>query len=89
MGWKQGSTYIQVDSSTAMGILTKEFHQKKSKGMDMRFYWINDRIKQGQFRVFWRPVPENLGYYHSKNHPPEHQISVCSKYLHLPNPRLM
>ena len=22
--------------------------------MDMRFYWINDRIKQGQFCVFWR-----------------------------------
>ena len=57
MVWKQGPTAIQVDNSTAVGIATKEFLQKKSKAMDMRFYWINNRIKQGQFRVFWRPGP--------------------------------
>ena len=52
MGWKQVPTAIQVENSAAVGIATKEFRQKKSKAMDMRFYWINDRIKQGQFRVF-------------------------------------
>ena len=55
----------------------------------MRFYWINDRIKQGQFRVFWRPGPENLGDYHSKHHPPEYHIAVRSKYLHVPNLRFL
>ena len=44
MGWTQGPTTIQVDNSTAVGIATKEFRQKKSKAMDMRFYWINERI---------------------------------------------
>ena len=58
MGWPQGPTAIQVDNCTAVGITTKEFLQKKSKAMDMRFYWINGRIKQGQFRFFWRPGPE-------------------------------
>ena len=29
MGWKQGPTVIQVDSSTAVGIATKEFLQNK------------------------------------------------------------
>ena len=29
MGWKQGPTAIQVDNSTAVGISTKEFRQKK------------------------------------------------------------
>ena len=38
MGWKQGSTAIQVENSTAVGITTKEFLQKKSKAIDMRFY---------------------------------------------------
>ena len=87
MGCKQGPTTIQVENSIAVGIATKEFRQKKSKAMDMRFYWINDRIKQGKFRVFWIPVPENLGDYHSKHHPPEHHIAVRSKYLHVPNLR--
>ena len=75
---------IQVENSTAAGIATKELRQNKSKAMDMRFYWINDRIEQGQFRVFWRSGPENLGYYHSKHHPTEHCIEVRSKYLYLP-----
>ena len=44
MGWPQGPTPIQVDNSTAVGIATKAIRQKKSKAMDMRFYWINDRI---------------------------------------------
>ena len=46
MGRKQVHTAIQVDNSTAVGIATKEFCQKKSKAMDMRFYWINDRIEK-------------------------------------------
>ena len=44
MGWKQGPTSVQVGNSTAVGIATEGFRQKKSKAMDMRFYWINDRI---------------------------------------------
>ena len=44
--------------------------------MDIQFYWINGRIVQGQFRVFWRPGPENLGDYHSKHHSHEHHIAV-------------
>ena len=47
MGWKQGTTDIQVDNYTSVGISAKEFLQKKSKATDMRFYWINDRIKKG------------------------------------------
>ena len=87
MGWKQGPTSIQVENSTAVGIATKEFRQKKSKAMDMRFYWINNRTEQGHFLVFWRPGPENLGDYHPKHHPPEHHRSFRSKYLHVPNLR--
>ena len=89
MGWKQGPTATQVDNSAALGIATKEFRHNKYKAMDMRFYWINDRIKQGQFRVFWRPGPEHLGDYHSKHHPPEQHIAIWSKYLHVPNLHLL
>ena len=76
MGQKHVPTAIQVDNYTAVVIATKEFRQNKSKAMDMCFYWINNIIDQGQFRVFWRPGPENLGDYHSKHHPYEHQITI-------------
>ena len=52
--------------------------------MDMRFYWIKKIIEQGQFRVFWRPGPENLGGYHYKHRPTKHHIAVRPKYLHVP-----
>ena len=87
MGRKQGLSAIQLENPTAVRIATKEFRQKKSKAMDMRFYRINNRIEQGQFRVFWRPGPETLGDYQSKHHPPEHHIAVRSKYLHVTNLR--
>ena len=35
---------IQVDNSTAVGIANKIIKQKRSKAMDMRFHWIQDRI---------------------------------------------
>ena len=49
MGCKQGPTDIQDDNYTAVGIATKEFRKNRSKAMDMRLYWINGRIEQGQF----------------------------------------
>ena len=55
----------------------------------MRFYWINDRIKKGQFRFFWIPGPEKLGVCHSKHHPTEHHIAVRTKYLHVPKLSLL
>ena len=76
MGWNQGTTAIQANNSTAVGIATKEFRQKRLKAMDMRFYRIKDRIKQGKFQGFWRPGQENLGDYHSKHHTTEHHIAV-------------
>ena len=65
----------------------RNFSKKQYKAMDVRFYWISNRIKQGKFQVFWRPDPENLGDYHSKHHPHEHYITFRSKYLHVPNLR--
>ena len=57
----QPPTPIQVDSSTAVGIANKSIKQKRSKDMDMRFHWIQDRIIQEHCNVFWKPGPTNLG----------------------------
>ena len=81
----QPPTPIQVDNSTAVGISNKSIKQKRSKAMDMRFHWIHDRILQEHFYVFWKPVPTNLGYYHSKHHPTPHHIKVLHTNLHEPH----
>ena len=45
MNWPQPPTLIQVDNSTAVGTANQTINQKMSKYMDMRFYWVIDRIK--------------------------------------------
>ena len=66
----QPPTPIRTDNSTADGIMNKTIKQKQSKAMDKRFYWLQDRIEQKQFRVFWAPGKENLADYYTKNHSP-------------------
>ena len=41
----QPPTPVATDNSTALGIITSSIRQKRSKAMDMRFYWVKDRIE--------------------------------------------
>lgn len=83
MGHPQPATPIQTDNSTACGIINDTVKQKRSKSMDMRFYWIRDRVRQGQFRIYWKAGSGNLADYFSKHHPIAHHQSMRSKYLHI------
>jgi hypothetical protein len=42
---------METDNTTAKGYSNVTIKQKRTKAMDMRFYWIKDRVKQGQFNV--------------------------------------
>ena len=33
----------------------------------MRFYWLQDRVDQDQFRIFWRKGADNLADYFTKH----------------------
>jgi hypothetical protein len=51
MGHKQDTTDLKTDNSTEDGIINNTIQQKRSKAMDMRFYWVKDRVEQYQFNV--------------------------------------
>jgi hypothetical protein len=82
MGHPQPPTPMQVDNSTAEGFANDTIKQKRSKAIDMRFYWIKDRTRQGQFLVYWRPGVTNLADYHTKHHSPAHHRLVRPSFLH-------
>lgn len=48
----------------------------------MLFYWMIDRIRLGQFGVWWRPGFTNMGDYHSKYQPSTHHIKMRHVYLY-------
>ena len=85
MGHPQPPTPIQTDNLCAAGILNNTVKQKRSKAIDMRFYWVQDRIKQNQFIVHWRKGSENLADYFTKHHSPSHHRRMRSQYVHLQN----
>jgi hypothetical protein len=82
MGHNQPPTPIQTENSTAYGILNNKLNQKRSKAMDMHFYWVRDRIKQKQYRVYWEPGGENLADYFTKHHSPTHHREMRRQYVH-------
>jgi hypothetical protein len=79
MGRPQPATPIQTDNSCAEGIINDTVKQRRSKAIDMRFYWVRDRVRQGQFRVHWKKGADNLADYFTKHHSPQHTIDPCAR----------
>ena len=50
MGWKQTITPIQTYNTTAASVVNNTIIPKKSKSMDLRFWWLKCRESQQQFR---------------------------------------
>ncbi len=54
--------------------------------MEMRFFWIGDKVAQDIYDLSWQPGQENLADYQSKHHVGSHHIAVRLWYLHMANP---
>ena len=78
MGHQQPPTPLQTDNSTALGVVKSTIQPKRTKAMDMRFYWLRDRENQKQFRSYWMAGPKN---YVTNHHPPIHHQSVQPPFL--------
>jgi hypothetical protein len=78
-------TRLTTDNSTADGFANKRTKIKRSKAMDMRFYWIQDRVQDGQFQVHWLQGEHNHADYFTKHHPPSHHSKMRPIYLHTSN----
>ena len=82
LGHPQPPTPMQTDNSTAAGFANDTMKQKRSKAIDMRFYWVKCRTRQKQFIVYWGPGTSNLADYHTKHHSPAHHRQMRPTYLH-------
>jgi len=81
MGHKQPATPVQVDNSTAEGIINKRVQPKRTKAMDMHFHWLRDRSTQNQFHFYWRPGTMNYADYWTKHHPVAHHRNTRTIFL--------
>jgi hypothetical protein len=65
---QQEPTTIITDNSTADGFANQCTKLKRSKAMDMRFFWVQEREAQEHFRVCWCSGKTNHGDYFTKHH---------------------
>jgi hypothetical protein len=49
--YPQPPTLLRVDNTVAWGLANGSINAKRSKSMDMRFFWLINRVQQEQFRV--------------------------------------
>lgn len=86
LGYPQPPTLILCDNETAVKIANNSCKAKKSKSMDMRFHWIRDRVKQGQFIVRWRAGAHNLADFFTKPLPVSEHLRLMPLLVHTPHP---
>ena len=90
LGHKQPPTPIHCDNKTAAGIANDTVKKQRSRSFEMRFFYVTDQVKRGEFDVQWHPGQENLADYFTKHFDGKHHEAVRPWYLHMPNsPRFL
>ena len=46
LGYPQPPTLLRMDNTVALGLASGTMNAKRSKSMDMRFFWLVDRVEQ-------------------------------------------
>jgi hypothetical protein len=81
LGPPQPATPIQTGNACTSGIANDTVKQRRSKAIDMLFYWIRNRVQDGQYLVHWQRGTDNLADYFTKHHFPSHHHIMHSRYL--------
>ena len=82
LGHPQPPTPVLVDNSTAVGLANDTVTQRRSRAIDMRFYWVRDRVNQQQYHVYWAPATLRITS-PSITHPPTTAKCANTSYTQL------
>ncbi len=85
MGHPQPKTLVHCDNATVVGIANNSTKRQQLRSMEMRFFWVGDKIAQNMYDVSWHPGMENLADYQSKHHLGSHHINIRPWYLRMEN----
>jgi hypothetical protein len=80
LGYPQPATSLRMDNTMALGIAEGKMNGKRSKSMNMRFFWLADRVNQKQFRTHHVPGQWNIADFFTKPLP-RHKFRQFAHYL--------
>ena len=81
MGHHQSPTPVVTDIATSDGFGIDNTRQRQSREIDTIFYWVRDRVRQGQYLVYWERGKDNLADYFTKHHPTKNHHAIRGAYL--------
>jgi hypothetical protein len=87
LGHPQEPTIITYDNTAAGNMANKTAKVKRSKAIDMRYHWIQDRMQSGEFRINWKPGPHNIADFPSKAYPVHHFLTMRPLMYNNNNPQ--
>ena len=71
LGYPQQPTPILVDNTVAEGLANNTVNAKRSKSMDVRFFWLRDRVKNGESTIQHLKGRWNISDFFTKSLPKE------------------
>ncbi len=89
LGHPQPKTHIHCNNATAVCVANNTTKRQQLRSMEMRYFWICDKVAQDVIDVKWHPVQENLADYQSKHHPGAQRTALHPWYLHKDNSPLV
>jgi hypothetical protein len=81
-GYPQPPTLLRIDNTIALGLADNKLNKKRAKSMDMRYFWLADRVRQGHFRVEHIPGKYNIADHFTKTLP-KHIFDIFVQFLAL------
>jgi hypothetical protein len=60
MGHPQSKTPVHCNNATAVGIVSNTIKRQHLQSMEMRFFWIGDKVSQEMYALKGHPGQENL-----------------------------
>ena len=84
LGYVQPPTIGIIDNAFAVGLCNDSIKAKLSKSIDLRFHWIRDRVRQGQFIVMWKKGLDNVADFFTKAQPVHKHKEFENMFLRTP-----
>ena len=81
-------TILLCDNTTTVGLANDTVKIAKTKAVDMRYHWLRDRVRQGQFRVQWVAKERNIADFFTKALPTDAHEHWAKKLVRsIPSPK--
>ena len=87
-GYNTGASIVYQDNQSTMllGKNGRASSEKKTRHIDIRYFFITNHIASGEFNVQYCPTADMIADYFTKRHAPAHHKRVRSTYLYAPPP---